>query len=167
MLTGHDPARLIAMLAPGQRAEATMWFHGVSFTRIATWIDPAVQLDPREQPRVSGRVTYTSVISGGLRTLRVTTNFIWVYAFTGPNRRLAAVHDQVDWEFPATANLRAGDRGMWVGNTKNYSALVDCAASYRGLLAPTRPEAAPQPSHSEDPMALLQADHALEIADDC
>jgi hypothetical protein len=167
MLTGHDPARLIAMLAPGQRADASRWFHGVSFTRVATWIDLAVRLDARQRPRVSGRVTYSSVISGGLRTLRVTTNFIWVYAFAGADRPLAAVHDQVDWEFPATSNLRASDRGMWVGNTKHYSAWVDCAASYRGLLAPTRPAAAPRPSESEDPMALLKADHALEITDDC
>ena len=167
MLTGHDPARLIAMLAPDQRDAATRWFHGVTFTRVATWIDPAVSLDPSEQPRVSGRVTYSSVVSGGLRTLRVTTNFIWVYAFSAANRRLAAVHDEVNWEFPATAHLRAGDRGMWVGNTRNYSAWVDCAASYRGLLAPTRPQAAPHPSDSEDPMALLKADHSLEIADDC
>ena len=77
------------------------------------------------------------------------------------------MHDQVEWEFPATANLRAGDRGMWVGNTKNYAAWVDCAAGDRGLLAPIRPEAAPEPSSSEDPMALLRADHALEIRDDC
>jgi len=167
MLTGHDPARLIALLAPDQRAEVTKWFHGVTFTAVATWIDPSVQLDRREQPRVSGRVTYSSVVSGGLRTLRVTTNFIWVYAFSTPGRPLAAVHDQVEWEFPATANLRAGDRGMWVGNTKNYAAWVDCAAGDRGLLAPTRPEAAPEPSGSEDPMALLRADHALEIRDDC
>lgn len=167
MLTGHDPARLIAMLAPDQRAEATKWFQETSFTRVATWIDPAVRLDPGEQPRVSGRVTYSSVVSGGLRTLRVTTNFIWVYAFTGANRPLAAVHDEVEWEFPATAKLRAGDRGMWVGNTKNYSAWVDCVAAERGLLAPTRPEAAPHPSGSEDPNALLEADHSLEITDEC
>ena len=167
MLTGHDPARLIAMLAPDQRDVVTRWFHGVTFTRIATWIDPAVKLDPGEQPRVSGKMTYASVVSGGLRTLRVTTNFIWVYAFVGPKRPLAAVHDQVDWEFPSTVHLKAGDRGMWVGNTKSYSAWVDCDASYRGLLAPTRPAAGPRPADSEDPMALLRADHALEIADDC
>jgi hypothetical protein len=167
MLTRHDPARLIALLAPDQRAAVTKWFRGVTFTGVATWIDPSVQLDRREQPRVSGRVTYSSVVSRGLRTLRVTTNFIWVYAFSTPGRPLAAVHDQVEWEFPATANLRAGDRGMWVGNTNDYFAWVDCAAFHRGLLAPTRPEAAPEPSSSEDPMALLRADHALEIGDDC
>ena len=77
------------------------------------------------------------------------------------------MHDQVDWEFPATANLRAGDRGMWVANTKNYSAWVDCAASYRGLLAPTRPEVAPRPTGTEDPKDLLKADHPLEIDDNC
>ena len=167
MLTGHNPTRLIALLAPDQRAAAAKWFHDTTFTSVATWIDPAVKLDPGEQPRVSGRVTYKSVVVDGIRTLRVTTNFIWVYAFRGTDPALAAEHEEVNWEFPATKNLRAGDRGMWVGTSKSYAAWVDCAAADRGLLAPTRSGAAPAPSPSEDENALLEANHALEITDEC
>ncbi|MFI5892950.1 hypothetical protein ACIA5D_22845 [Actinoplanes sp. NPDC051513] len=167
MLTGHDPSRLIALLAPNQRGQVAGWFKNAKFSGVATWIDPSVKLDPREQPRVSGRVTYSSVMADGLRTLRVTTNFIWVYAFAGPGHPIAAEHEQVNWEFPATKNLRAGDHGMWVGASKSYSAWVDCVAFDRGLLAPTRPEAAPRPSASEDSNALLEADHSLDIKENC
>jgi hypothetical protein len=167
MLTGHDPARLIPMLAPNGRAQITGWFKHATFTSIATWIDPAVKLDPREQPRVSGRVTYASVMVNGHRTLSVTTNFIWVYAFAGTQNPLAAVHDEVNWEFPAVKDTRVGDRGMWVGDTKVYSAWIDCAALDRGLIAPTRPEAAVHTASSEDPNALLEADHTLDIKSDC
>jgi hypothetical protein len=167
MLSGHNPSRLIALLAPSQRGPAGKWFNDGTFTGVATWIDPAVSLDERQQIRVSGRVTYKSVVVDKIRTLRVTTNFIWVYAFSGLDHALAAEHEQVDWEFPATSDLRPGDRGMWVGDSKFYSALVDCAAFARGLLAPTRPDAAPRPSRSEDQNALLEADHTLDVNDDC
>jgi hypothetical protein len=167
MLTGHDPSRLIALLAPGQRKPAAGWFDNRKFSGVATWIDPSVRLDPGEEPRVSGRMTYNSAVVGGLRTLRVTTNFIFVYAFAGPDHPLAAAHAEITWEFPTAKNLRAGDRGMWAGESKSYSAWVDCAAARRGLLAPTRPEAAPRPSGSEDPNALLEADHSLDITDEC
>jgi hypothetical protein len=167
MLTGHDPSRLIALLAPAGRKQVTSDFKTAKFTGYATWIDPAVKLDPRETPRVSGRVTYSSLIVDKIRTLRVTTNFIWVYAFAGPGHPLAAEHEQINWEFPAVQNLRKEDRGMWIGNTTSYAALVDCSAARRGLLAPTRPELAPQPQSSEDDNALLEADHALDIKDEC
>ena len=167
MLTGHNPSRLLALLAPNQRGPVAKWFQGTTFTGVATWIDPAVKLDPGEQPRVSGRVTYKSLTLDGIRTLRVTTNFIWVYAFKGTDPPIAAAHQEIDWEFPSTTNLRAGDRGMWVGASKSYTAWVDCAAAARGLLAPTRSGGTPAADPSEDPDALLEADHALDIGDDC
>ena len=167
MLIGHDPATLLGMLAPNARAQIRGWFKTSDFDTLAVWIDPSVRLDPREQPRVSGRITYASVISDGLRTLRVTTNFVWVYAFDLPEDPLAVQHDETAWEFPSTRNLRAGDRGMWVRNTKGYSALIDCAAAAHGLLAPTRVPVAPQPNDTEDPKNYLRADHSLDIGDDC
>lgn len=169
MLTGHQPDRFLALLAPNSRKDIKGWFAGADRSGVATWIDPAVRLDPAEQPRVSGRTTYRSLVVGGIQTLRITTNYIWVYAFEGPRHPLAAEHDQIDWEFPATDHLRADDRGMWVGNTKSYGALVDCAAAAKGLLAPTRPESAPvaAPSDTEDPETYLNADHSLDIGDDC
>jgi hypothetical protein len=167
MLTGHDPAKLLALLAPNARASVTESFGAKKGGTFATWIDPAVQLDPRERPRVSGRITYASTVVDGLRTLRVTTNFAWVYAFAGAEHPLAAAHDELRWEFPSTKNLRADDRGMWLADRKAYTALVDCAAASEGLLAPTIHPAAPEPDDTEDPEELLRADHALEIHDDC
>src|SRR5690349_7009389 len=89
MLLGHDAAPLLALLAGNQRATVGKWFTSASFDTVATWIDPAVRLDPAEQPRVSGRVTYTSLLVDGIQTLRVTTNFVWVYAFEGADHPLA------------------------------------------------------------------------------
>jgi hypothetical protein len=169
MLTGHQPDRFLALLAPNSRKVIKGWFAGRDRSTLATWIDPAVRLDPAEPTRVSGRTTYRSLKVDGIPTLRVTTNYIWVYAFEGPRHPLAAEHDQIDWEFPDTHHLRAGDRGMWMRTTHSYGALVDCTAAGKGLLAPTRMDSAPTaaPSNTEDPDNYLRADHALDIGDDC
>ena len=167
MLVGHRAAPFLALLAPNNRPGIGKWFAARTESPVATWIDPAVRLDPGEQPRVSGRVTYTSVKVDGITTLRITTNFIWVYAFagTGAEHPLAAEHDRIRWEFPSTENLRAGDRGMWLMDADSYSALVDCAAGAKGLLAPTRPGEGS--TGGEDPEQLLAADHGLDIDGDC
>lgn len=169
MLTGHDPDRYLAMLAPSSRKQIKGWFAGKDRSTAGTWIDPAVHLDPAEQPRVSGRITYRSLKVGDIQTLRITTNFIWVYAFEGPQHPLAAEHDQTDWDFPDDNHLRAADQGMWVSNVTAYTAMVDCAASDKGLLAPTRTDTEPAaaPSNTEDPDNYLRADHSLDIGDDC
>jgi hypothetical protein len=58
---------------------------------------------------------------------------------------------------------------MFISSIDGYGALVDCAAAKRGLLAPTplNGGAAPNPSDSEDPKQLLNADHSLDIPNDC
>jgi hypothetical protein len=169
MLIKHDPGRFIAMFAPNQGAALRKDFAGAEFITFATWIDPAVRLDPAEKPRVSGRVTYSSVTVDKIPTLRVTTNFVWVYAFSRSDRPIVVAHDEIQWDFPATDNLRSGDRGMWLGSIRAYTAPVDCKANDRGLLAPTRLDgaAAPDPRPTEDQDALLKPDHSLEIQDNC
>jgi hypothetical protein len=169
MLTGHQPDKFLALLAPNSRKNIKGWFAGKDRSTVATWIDPSVRLDPAEQPRVSGRTTFRTVRIDDLEYLRVTTNYIWVYAFEGPRHPVAAEHDQIDWDFPDTRNLRAGDQGMWVRNAEAYGALVDCAATDRGMLAPTGMDDAPAaaPSNTEDPQNYLRADHSLDILDDC
>jgi hypothetical protein len=166
MLVGHRAAPFLALLAPNNRKGIGEWFTTHTAGPVATWIDPAVRLDPAEQPRVRGRVTYTSALVDDIRTLQITTNFVWVYAFTGAEHPLAAEHDQIRWEFPSTRNLRAGDHGMWLRDAQSYGALVDCDAAHRGLLAPTRPDEAGSTS-AEDPEKLLEADHSLDIDGDC
>jgi hypothetical protein len=169
MLVGHKPDEFLALLAPNQRDDIGKWFRSTSFDTVATWIDPAVKLDSHEQPRVSGRVTYTAKRINGIQTLQVTTNFVWVYAFEGADHPLAVEHDENRWEFPSPSHLRAGDKGMWIADTRAYSAWVDCAAAAKGMLAPTRPGAGatPGPQDTEDPDAYLKTDHSLDIADDC
>ncbi|MEV4512139.1 hypothetical protein AB0K00_24610 [Dactylosporangium sp. NPDC049525] len=168
MLVGHDPAALLALLAPNSAKGIKTWFDGTEFSALATWIDPAAHLDPAEEVRVSGRITFDSAEVDGIQTLRITTNFVWVYAFTGNGRNpLAAEHDETRWDFPATGRLRAADKGMWVGAVKGYMAWIDCAAAGKGLLAPYRSGAGAQPGPTEDPDAYLKADHSLTIADDC
>jgi len=167
MLITHNPNKFLALLAPNQRSGIRKWFTNLTHANVATWIDPAARLDPREQPRVSGTAMYTSTVRDGRRELRITTNFVWVYAFEGTEQPLVVTHDEIQWEFPATKGLRADDHGMWIGETTSYSALVDCAAGEKGLLAPTRVGVAPDPADTDDPDDLLRADHPLEIRENC
>lgn len=166
MLISQDPATFLGLLAPGQRPEVRKWFSGERQTRVATWISPAARLDPREQPRVSGRMTVGSAMAGSRWELRVTTNYIWVYAFTDAvDSPLVAVHDQTVWKFPAAANLRPADRGMWIGDTDYYLAWMDCTEAAKGLLAPGAAVVKATPTEPDN--AILRADHTLDIADDC
>ncbi|GGN62550.1 hypothetical protein GCM10010112_20860 [Actinoplanes lobatus] len=168
MIVDHDPATFLDMLAPNAADHWRKQFQQGRSASVATWIDPAVRLDGKEQPRVSGRVTYSSEKIDGLRTLRITTNFIWVYAFEGGgDTPIAAAHDEIRWEFPRTENLRKADKGMWIGETQSYMAWMDCAASEKGLLRPGTATSAPTPATSEEPGAILRADHPLDITGTC
>ncbi|BCJ40270.1 hypothetical protein GCM10010168_31280 [Actinoplanes ianthinogenes] len=168
MIVDHRKGAFLRLLAPNARATIEKWFTNGSFSTVVTWIDPAVTLDPRNEPRVSGRVTYKSMVKDGTRILRVTTNFVWIYAFAGEfaNRPLAVEHDQIDWDFPQKDAVRLEDRGMWIGGATGYDAWVDCVASKKGLLAPTPKDAAGRPS-TEDQEALAKPDHSLDIDGNC
>ncbi|GAA2882966.1 hypothetical protein Acy02nite_05320 [Actinoplanes cyaneus] len=168
MTVDHRPDDFLALLAPSSRTEVSKWFASGDFGSVATWIDPKVKLDPANQPRVSGRITYKSVVDDGIHTLRVTTNFVWVYAFQGEflDRPLAVKHDEIVWNFPATKNLRTDDRGMWVGAANSYGAWLDCDGARRGLLAPT-PKGGGTVTQTEDQDSLAKPDHALDIGDNC
>jgi hypothetical protein len=169
MIDRHDPSELLKLLAPTSQASVKKEFGTNVGLAHVTWIDPRTPLAPDEQPRVSGRVSYAGTMQQGIPMLAVTTNFIWVYAFARPDHPVAAEHDQIVWTFSESPELRAQDRGMFVSSDNGYSALIDCAAAKRGLLAPTPRNggAAPDPSDTEDPNQLLNADHSLDIHDDC
>ncbi|GAA4586270.1 hypothetical protein BJY16_007848 [Actinoplanes octamycinicus] len=170
MIVEHRTAGFLRLLAPNSRTTVEKWIKDNTASNVVTRIDPAVKLDPRNEPRVSGRVTYKSVLDQGIRTLRVTTNFVWVYAFEGEfaYRPLAVEHDQVDWDFVLDKKVRQADRGMWVGAAKAYGAWVDCAATKKGLLAPTPKGVAGNGlPDTEDPDELAKPEHSLDIGDDC
>ncbi|MEU0561004.1 hypothetical protein [Dactylosporangium sp. NPDC006015] len=169
MLVGHDNSAFLALLAPNARTGTTKWLTGATRINAVTWIDPSTKLDPDEQPRVSGRVTFDSAKVDGVQTLRITTNFVWVYAFdVRQPTPIAAVHDSIRWEFPKPDQVRKNDRGMWIADTDSYVAWMDCAGADKGLLAPGKPApATPHPSESEPADAILRPDHTLDIGDDC
>ncbi|MET7394320.1 hypothetical protein ABZS66_12580 [Dactylosporangium sp. NPDC005572] len=167
MLVGHDPSAFLALLAPNIRDDIQGWFTKGRHSGVATWVDPSVTLDPAEPPRVSGRVTFAAATIDDVPTLQVTTNFVWVYAFTGGAQPIAAVHDEIRWDFPTHPRLRKGDEGVWIGNTSSYLAWINCAAAAKGLLAPDRGTGGAAPAASEDPDAFLRPDHALAITDGC
>ncbi|MEV6348706.1 hypothetical protein [Actinoplanes sp. NPDC051851] len=169
MLTAHKPDTFLKTLSPTERQRVAKWFEGADFTGVATWIDRSVQLDPAEKPRVSGVVTVASATDDdGRRLIRITTNFIWVYAFIGQFNAspVAAVHDEIQWDFPDTTNLRDADRGMWIHSTTSYTALIDCDAIAKGLLAPT-PLGNGEGITGDDPNELLRADHDMKIDGNC
>jgi hypothetical protein len=166
MLVGHKPAKFLALLAPPSRSHTANWFKTDDFSSVATRIAPSAKLDPKQPPRVSGRVTYASKMVDQIQTLRVTTNFIWAYAFLGPDRPIAVLHDEVVWDFPDPDDVQPSDRGMWLGDAESYMAMMDCALAEKGLLAPGYVEAA-DPQDTEDPDAFLRPDHTLDITDSC
>jgi hypothetical protein len=169
MIDRHDPSGLVKLLAPTSRAFAEKQFGTKYGLSLVTWIDPRTPLDSGEQPRVSGRVSYVSKSQQGIPMLTVTTNFIWVYAFERSDHPVAAEHDEIVWTFSESESLRAQDRGMYINSVDGYGALVDCTVSEHGLLAPTplNRGAAPNPRDTEDPKQLLNADHSLDIPDNC
>ena len=166
MLVDHKTAKFLGLLAPRSRKDIDGWFKKDEFSSIATWIAPTAKLDPKAQPRVSGRITYSSRVVDKIQTLQVTTNFVWVYAFTGADRPIVVAHDELRWEFPDPDNLYPEDRGMWLAESKSYSYGMDCTAIAKGMLAPGRPKIV-GPTETTDPDALLRPDHTLEIGDDC
>ncbi len=167
MLIDHDPGAFLALLAPNARTDVAAWFADGTFGTVATWIGPQAPLDPDQAPRVSGRTTFRPGIHDGLRVLQVITNYVWVYAFAGPEHPLAIVHDEVQWEFTETKNLRKSDIGMFIVNVAAYQAWIDCTAAKQGILAPTRPGEGSRTRPSEDPNAYLMPDHSLDIGDGC
>ncbi|MEV4140025.1 hypothetical protein AB0J72_48685 [Dactylosporangium sp. NPDC049742] len=110
VLVGHDNSAFLALLAPNARTGTTKWLTGATRINAVTWIDPSAKPDPDEQPRVSGRVTFDSAKVDGVQTLRVTTNFVWVYAFdVRQPTPIAAVHDSIRWEFPHPSESEPAD----------------------------------------------------------
>ncbi len=94
-------------------------------------------------------------------SLRITTNFMWVYAFQGGYPRIAAVHDEIVWTFPK------GAKGIYLGDSTSYMAWMDCAAARKGLLRPGSYTADAGSGPTEDPNTMLDPGHGLDIKDNC
>ncbi|MET8833616.1 hypothetical protein ABZV78_06850 [Micromonospora sp. NPDC004540] len=170
-MTAKDRERLVRQFAPDARryvredADAT-------FANLATRLAPGARLLP-DQPRVKGRITYRATRDDqGIRVLRVTTNFVWAYAFHGPRvvpgDGVVVVHDTLVWEVPHPGDVRSGARGLWLHDMRSYAANIDCAASAKGLLDVGTPrEGTPVATPAPDRDSLYDPDRSLDIPDTC
>ncbi|KAB1904797.1 hypothetical protein, partial [Micromonospora sp. AMSO31t] len=137
-MTAKDRERLVRQFAPDARRHLREDLSDVEFLTFATRLAPGARLLP-DQPRVKGRITYRAARDDqGIRVLRVTTNFVWAYAFQSPRAEpgdgVVVVHDTLIWEVPHPDDVPPPNRGLWLTDIRAYTANVDCAASDKGLL---------------------------------
>ncbi|MFF5290377.1 hypothetical protein [Paractinoplanes globisporus] len=163
MLVRHDTSGFAALLAPFQRT----WARDMRLGAVTTWIDPAVKLDPKYPPRVSGTVTYAVVAYEGRRHLQITTNFVWAYGFRTGEPPYAAVHDTTRWEFFEDPLLPRDQWGLFVADMDYYLYAVDCAASENELLSPDQHPRVDTVHDPERPDAYLSPDHPMQVRDGC
>jgi hypothetical protein len=170
MLVDHDSAAFVALLAPVERAPANArrLFPDSGGSWIATMISPRARLGP-EPPRVSGRVTVLGGAVNGARYLEVVTNFVWVYAFEGPDRPVSLIHDEVRWRLYARGRTSAEYQGgLIIAEMSGYRHAMDCEESAKDLLAPPPAERAADPGKPvENPDGYFSQDRSLDVENTC
>lgn len=172
-LVDHDPSKVLAAMAPGSRKYARERYRDPANPEPAVLIADSVRLSD-ETPRVKGRTTVRAGTDDGLRTLEIVTNYVIVYPFDvpdrGPRSRIAIVHKQITWQVYRDGDVRASARGVWLVESKGYTANIDCAAGLKGRLAPWRMDANPVPRPDEswyDPDSFYDPDRSLDIKGGC
>lgn len=168
MVVDHDNSKLLGMLAKDSRADIENDFAKQGFFSYASQIAPGFTLDTSETPRVKGRITYRATTESDIRFLEVITNFVWVYPFAGITETdpLVVVHDEVHWYIPVNEDVEKTTQGLWINEATGYASNIDCDLLDKSLLAPdTSPSVVT--GSTEDPDAMFDPDHNLEIEDSC
>ena len=156
MLVDHEPDKLLALLAPTSSHQIRAVVHDHDFANAGDRIDPTVRLDPAQQPRVSGRVTYRSLIVHGLRD-PAGDDQLRLGLRVRPARptRSRCEHDEITGSSRAPTTCAPATRACGSWHDQSYGALVDCAAGGKGLLAPTPVDGGgPGPSQQRGPEQL-------------
>ncbi|GHJ13286.1 MULTISPECIES: hypothetical protein [unclassified Micromonospora] len=135
MIVG-DPEPFLALLAPAARSERRADFDDASFLNYATRIGSQ---DSADEIRVRGETRYRAVTgANGLPILRITTEYVWMYAFdvprTTPGRAgIATIRDRVVWEVPRSKDVPAAKRGLWLVSARATASNADCARLGEGF----------------------------------
>ncbi|MBU8859482.1 MULTISPECIES: hypothetical protein [unclassified Micromonospora] len=131
-----DTEPFLALLAPASRAQLRTDFEDSSFLNYATRIGSQ---DSADEIRVRGEMRYRTVTGDdGRPILRITTEYVWMYAFdvprTTPGRAgIATIRDRVVWEVPHSEGLPAAKRGLWLVSAQASTNNVDCARLGEGF----------------------------------
>jgi hypothetical protein len=172
LLVDHDPAALLALIAPSTRDDIRKQYADPTKATLGVLISPAVRL-AADQPRVDGRTTIRAAKdSDGREVLEIITNYVVAYAFDrpdrGPGSRIALAHQQISWWVYHSNAVRTGDRGLWLNTFDGYQFNVDCVEFRKGLLAPDLGRGGVSSSVSPEPDAgYYDPDHTLGIPESC
>jgi hypothetical protein len=168
-LLSHDTSALLAMLAPDARGGVKKDFTDRNFFIFATHIASGYSLTS-DPIKVKGRVTFRGATNDNIRMLEVTTNFVWVYPFSGELKEtgdhLVIVHDEITWAFPVDVDVEKGSRGMWIYEANGFASNIDCVLLDQSLIALGKPQLL-APGASQDEDAPFDPDGTLEIDETC
>ncbi len=142
LVTGHDPAGYLRLLAPDAAAQLRPLFgtgREPEAQALVSMVDTASPLLPVE-PRVTGSMR---VEPGGPGELVVHTNYLFAYAFDSPPAVAPAPMDSVvlvradvDYILRVGAEWAPSSQGLWYGDVGGYGYAIACQAYRRGFLAP-------------------------------
>jgi hypothetical protein len=155
LLTEHDPAGFLDLLAPDARRQLAPLFDDGRAREVQSLVSMVAVGNPLlpVDAKVSGSM---SVDDGDAGELVVHTNYVFAYAFQPqkPTRLVDAMNVIVIVRADVDYVLRGGDRwtpssrGLWYGDASGFSYSIGCDSYRKGYLAP----AATEPSVSDAPV---------------
>ncbi|MFG1888406.1 hypothetical protein ACGFIR_11125 [Micromonospora sp. NPDC049051] len=171
MMVG-DTGKFLALLAPDARAQVQPWLNEGRLLTFATRTGSQVQ--PVDDARARGRISYRATEANGIRLLEVTTEFVWAYPFDVVRRApagagVAVIRDRVVWHVPYAADVVASSRGLWLDSAKMITWNVDCAKHADGWLDVIRwmPEQHGERPPGGDPGAIFDLDAPRPVTRRC
>ncbi|MGB3443512.1 MAG: hypothetical protein WBA97_32650 [Actinophytocola sp.] len=175
LLTEHDPAGYLGLLAPDARRQLEPLFaegNEPDVQSLVSMVAPGSELLPAE-PKVSGSM---SVRTGDPDELVVHTNYVFAYAFrpNGPMKLMDAMTVIVVVRADVDYVLRSGDRwtqdsrGLWFGAASGFGYSIGCDAYRKGFLAPVAAEpSVTARSGDREPGAFFDPSAPLPAAGGC
>jgi hypothetical protein len=170
MLVDHNTATFLALFNPEDRKEVEKYFKEEDFFTFATQLAPGHALTA-DGIRVKGTTTLEAdKTEQGVRLLKVKTNYVWVYPFSGalkdPGDHLVVIHDEVEWVFPSPSDVNKNAQGMYLNAFQGYASNMDCALLDSNLIGLGKPRVVPGGSKQDD-NAAFDPTHTLNITDTC
>lgn len=176
VLVNHDPSGYLALLSVTGRGYEQGVLSGQKYGAngggAVTLLANGFHLLP-VPVKVNGTMT-VALGQGG--TLTVHTNYVFAYPFApaDPNRitqawQIVAVeHVTQDFQYIADKQrYAANDQGVNLGDEQAYFADMACAPSKQGILAPAYSDPAYGNPGNENPDALFDPNHTMNITDTC
>jgi hypothetical protein len=166
MLYQHDRTALVALFSGYGADGVEEMFKQKLGGIIATMIPPSHHLTA-DPIRVKGEMTFEGATVEGVRVLKVKTNFVWVYPFTGELKtagdHLVSVHDKVTWVFPAQDEVDPDYVGMYIDEESEFVASnVDCDLFDQDLITLGKPVTV-NGAEAGDPDDALDPNGSMDI----